>query len=68
MLPKNPWFTDLLIQRALQRRYGEIELQELDDATELAAHNAALKLAMQFKGTVSAIEATPWRKQAAGSR
>ncbi|MBE3559664.1 MAG: glutamine amidotransferase [Ktedonobacteraceae bacterium] len=62
ILPKNPRFTDLLIQRALERRYGKITLSPLDDATENAAHQAALKLAMEFKGTVSAIEATPWRR------
>lgn len=62
LLPKNPWLTDLLIKRALERRYGPIELQPLDDATELAAHDSALKLAMAFKGTVSAIEATPWQR------
>lgn len=62
VLPKNPWFTDILIQRALERRYGHVELKPLDDSTEIAAHDAALKLAMDFKGTVSAIEATPWKR------
>jgi CobQ-like glutamine amidotransferase family enzyme len=62
LLPKNPWFTDLLIQRALERRYGKIELAPLDDVLENAAHDAALKLAQDFKGTVSAIDATPWRR------
>jgi CobQ-like glutamine amidotransferase family enzyme len=62
VLPKNPWFTDYLIQLALERRYGKVELAPLDDAIENAAHDAALKLAMQFKGTMSAIEATPWKR------
>jgi len=62
VLPKNPWFTDFLIQRALERRYGKVELAPLDDSVEEAAHEAALKLAMKFKGTMSAIEATPWKK------
>lgn len=62
LLPKNPWFTDLLIQLALERRYGTVELVPLDDLTENAAHAAALKLAMEFKGTMSAIEATPWKR------
>ena len=62
LLPKNPWFTDFLIQRALERRYGKIELAPLNDSEENAAHTAALKLAMEFKGTMSAIEATPWRR------
>jgi len=64
VLPKNPWFTDLLILRALERRYGKgnVQLAPLDDSTEIAAHDAALKLAMEFKGTMSAIEATPWKR------
>jgi len=49
--------TDLLIQRALQRRYGNVTLTELNDATEHAAHQAALDLALKFKGTMSAIDA-----------
>src|SRR6266567_6845919 len=61
LLPKNPWFTDLLIQRGLERRHGKVELAPLDDTMENAAHDAALKLAEDFKGTVSAIDATPWR-------
>ena len=62
LLPKNPWFTDLLIQLALERRYGKVELAPLDDNTENAAHDAALKLAMEFKGKMSAIDATSWKK------
>jgi len=62
VLPKNPWFTDYLIQLALQRRYGKVELAPLDDTIENAAHDAALQLAMQFKGTTSAIAATPWKR------
>ncbi|GCE48938.1 hypothetical protein EI42_01451 [Thermosporothrix hazakensis] len=62
LLPKNPWFTDFLIQRALERRYGKVELTPLDDTIESAAHNAALKLAEAYKGTVSAIEATHWKR------
>ena len=62
LLPKNPWFTDLIIQRALERRYGKVELEPLEDSIENEAHDAALKLAMEFKGTMSAIEATPWKR------
>lgn len=62
VLPKNPWFTDLLIQRALEHRYGKVKLLPLDDSTENAAHDAAHRLAMEFKGTMSAIEATPWKR------
>jgi CobQ-like glutamine amidotransferase family enzyme len=42
LLPKNPWFTDELLLRALRRRYGaELELAPLDDDLEGAAHRAA---------------------------
>jgi lipid II isoglutaminyl synthase (glutamine-hydrolysing) len=62
ILPKNPQFTDFLIQRALERRYGKVELAPLDNSTEQAAHDAAFRLAMEFKGTMSAIDATPWKR------
>lgn len=42
LLPKNPWFTDHLIKLALERRYGEAELRQLDDGLEMAAHQAAI--------------------------
>jgi CobQ-like glutamine amidotransferase family enzyme len=41
LLPKNPWLADWLIERALERRYGQVELAPLDDALELAAAGAA---------------------------
>lgn len=42
LLPKNPWFTDHLILLGLKRRYGsDVELPELDDTIEIAAHEAA---------------------------
>ena len=63
VLPKNPWFTDYLIKTALEHRYGApIELPALDNQSEEAAHAAALKLAMQNKGKMSAIEAATWKK------
>ncbi|HXH26930.1 MAG TPA: hypothetical protein VNG90_03465 [Candidatus Acidoferrum sp.] len=62
VLPKNPWLTDLIIHRALERKYGHVILAPLDDHTEDAAHDAAFKLAMEFKGTTSAIAATQWRR------
>jgi CobQ-like glutamine amidotransferase family enzyme len=43
LLPKNPWLADWLIERALQRRYGQVELAPLDDALELAAAGAAAR-------------------------
>jgi CobQ-like glutamine amidotransferase family enzyme len=46
LLPKNAWLADLLIERALERRYGEpIELEPLDDSHELAAHRSARQAA-----------------------
>jgi lipid II isoglutaminyl synthase (glutamine-hydrolysing) len=37
LLPKNPHFADLLLDRALRRR-GLVRLKPLDDAVELSAH------------------------------
>jgi CobQ-like glutamine amidotransferase family enzyme len=45
LLPKNPKFADHVIQRALSRRYDGIELDEIDDRVEEAAHSAAVQLA-----------------------
>jgi lipid II isoglutaminyl synthase (glutamine-hydrolysing) len=42
LLPKNPHFADLLLERALQRR-GFSRLQPLDDSVELAAHESVEK-------------------------
>ena len=39
MLPKNPAFCDMLLQTALERRYGAVTLEPLDDRAELAAHD-----------------------------
>lgn len=38
MLPKNPEFCDLLLKTALERKYGRVELQPLDDSLEHQAH------------------------------
>jgi len=38
LLPKNPHFADLLIERALQRRDPAARLRPLNDEAELAAH------------------------------
>ena len=35
LLPKNPWLADWLIERALARRHGQVELAPLDDGLEL---------------------------------
>ena len=41
LLPKNPWMADWLIERALERRHGGVELEPLDDRLERAAADAA---------------------------
>jgi hypothetical protein len=46
LLPKNPLFADRLILTALRRRWAEIELPELDDRVERAAHADAVRLTM----------------------
>jgi len=45
LLPKNPWLGDLLIERALRRRHGDVTLGELDDRLEALAHSAAMRRA-----------------------
>ncbi len=49
-LPKNPRMTDWLLERAIERRYGEHSLQPLSDTLEMRAHQAAIKRALQRKG------------------
>ena len=46
LLPKNPRLADRLIQLALQRRYGEAELQPLDDTWERRGPAEALHAAL----------------------
>lgn len=46
VLPKNPWLTDWLIERALVRKYGVAQLRQLDDEFEERAHRAAVKRTM----------------------
>jgi lipid II isoglutaminyl synthase (glutamine-hydrolysing) len=49
LLPKNPWFADHLIGRALRRRYGpEAELRPLDDTLEEQAHAAVVRRAHEL--------------------
>ena len=48
LLPKNAWLADRLIQLALARREGsEPELEPLDDALEVAAHESAHRAALR---------------------
>jgi CobQ-like glutamine amidotransferase family enzyme len=44
LLPKNPWLADWLIAQALERRYGAVTLEPLDDALEQRAHDAAAEI------------------------
>jgi CobQ-like glutamine amidotransferase family enzyme len=49
LLPKNPWFADLLLLRALQRRSGpDFELPPLDDRLENLAHEAVIARTFQL--------------------
>jgi len=44
LLPKNPHFADYLIAKALEKKYGEVELEKLDDEIEWQAHNKAVEI------------------------
>jgi len=43
LLPKNPDLADELISLAISRRHGNVQLTQLDDSLELAAHQTAVK-------------------------
>ncbi len=43
LLPKNPHFADYLIIKALERKFGKIKLEPLDDTLEWQAHDQAIK-------------------------
>lgn len=45
ILPKNPVLTDFLIEKALQRKYGEVELAQIDNRIEDMAHAEAVRRA-----------------------
>jgi lipid II isoglutaminyl synthase (glutamine-hydrolysing) len=61
VLPKNPWFTDLLIGRALAHRYRDFEpLAPLRDTEETQAHDAALRLARPSTTGKTATKETRW--------
>ncbi|MGB9682854.1 MAG: type 1 glutamine amidotransferase [bacterium] len=47
LLPKNPWFADLLIEKALKRRYPDFKLSSLDDTLELMAHKRAVEITLR---------------------
>jgi len=44
LLPKNPSFADRLIREALERRYGNVNIEPLSDMAEDRAHRRALAL------------------------
>lgn len=46
LLPKNPVLTDWLIARGLERRYGTVDLEPINDGIELQAHAAAVDRAV----------------------
>lgn len=43
LLPKNPALADCIIKRAVERKYGSVELEPLDDSAENEAHNYIIK-------------------------
>ncbi len=45
LLPKNPWLTDYLIQKALAYRGSDSMLAMIDDSLEEKAHHVAIELA-----------------------
>lgn len=49
LLPKNPWFADLLLAQALARRHGPVALPPLPDDLEQAAHASAVRRAQVTK-------------------
>ncbi|MCC6313176.1 MAG: glutamine amidotransferase [Thermomicrobiales bacterium] len=49
LLPKNPVLADWLLQAALRRRHGDVELAPLDDALERTAHAEAGKRALRAR-------------------
>lgn len=50
LLPKNPKVCDWLIQRALERKYGEVELAPLEDTLEEAGNQYIYNRIMENKG------------------
>jgi lipid II isoglutaminyl synthase (glutamine-hydrolysing) len=48
LLPKNPVLADWLITAALKRKYGQADLQGLDDRVEMRAHDRVVRRALQL--------------------
>jgi len=49
LLPKNPQFADLLIRRALERKYGTADLQKIDDTLELETQENVIERAKKIQ-------------------
>ncbi len=50
LLPKNAWLADHLIETALKKSYGpEVEMKDLEDGLEEAAHEVALAAALSVR-------------------
>jgi CobQ-like glutamine amidotransferase family enzyme len=49
LLPKNPQFADLLIKRALERKYGSISLAPIDDKLELETQENVIERAKKIQ-------------------
>jgi CobQ-like glutamine amidotransferase family enzyme len=49
LLPKNPVLADWLIARAVERRYGSVELEPLPDELATAAHATAVERAISTR-------------------
>ncbi len=49
VLPKNPAFADLLLQRALSRKYPGFKLEKLDDVEENQTHASVINRAREVK-------------------
>ncbi len=43
LLPKNPKLADLIICKALEKKYGKVTLSEIDDTLEMQAHEYMVK-------------------------
>ncbi|OGY23520.1 MAG: glutamine amidotransferase [Candidatus Woykebacteria bacterium RBG_13_40_15] len=49
LLPKNPQFADLLIERALERKYGHVVLEPIDDSLELETQESVVERAKKIQ-------------------
>ncbi len=49
VLPKNPKFTDFLLEKALSRKNRDVKFKKLDDSTELSAHQGSINRAREIK-------------------